>query len=224
MIILGDYGEHFLGKDKYSVGNYNIDQKILLVGEGDFSFASSLASSFRSASNITATSLDSREAVIRKYSNGKKNLLELEDVGALVLHQIDAHSLDEHPRLRHKLFDRIVFNFPHAGGVYGSCNETVSWYIDCHRRVVSGFLEEAKNKLTSDGEVHVTHKTCHPFNKWNIVELAEDAGLMLTREAKFERSDYPGYMNKRGYGSKWNKTFRVGECSTFMFSPTWGSF
>lgn len=34
--------------------------KILLVGEGDFSFALSLANAFGSASNMIATSLDSK--------------------------------------------------------------------------------------------------------------------------------------------------------------------
>ncbi|XP_052621159.1 heavy metal-associated isoprenylated plant protein 41-like [Lactuca sativa] len=41
------------------VKHYSSNHQILLVGEGDFSFALSLAMSFGSASNIVATSLDS---------------------------------------------------------------------------------------------------------------------------------------------------------------------
>lgn len=40
--------------------HYSNKQKILLVGEGDFSFSLSLARAFGSASNITATSLDTQ--------------------------------------------------------------------------------------------------------------------------------------------------------------------
>lgn len=39
---------------------YNNKQKILLVGEGDFSFSLSLARAFGSAANLTATTLDSQ--------------------------------------------------------------------------------------------------------------------------------------------------------------------
>ncbi|KAE9598572.1 hypothetical protein Lalb_Chr15g0082421 [Lupinus albus] len=41
------------------VTHYCSDHKILLVGEGDFSFSLSLAQSFGSSSNIVASSLDS---------------------------------------------------------------------------------------------------------------------------------------------------------------------
>jgi len=40
--------------------HYTNKQKILLVGEGDFSFSLSLARAFGSASNLTATSLDTQ--------------------------------------------------------------------------------------------------------------------------------------------------------------------
>lgn len=39
---------------------YHSNKRTLLVGEGDFSFASSLATQYGVANNIVATSLDSR--------------------------------------------------------------------------------------------------------------------------------------------------------------------
>lgn len=48
------------GKQEKSIKHYSSNQKILLVGEGDFSFAACLATAFGSAENMVATSLDSK--------------------------------------------------------------------------------------------------------------------------------------------------------------------
>ena len=94
-----------------------------------------------------------------------------------------------------------------------------------HKDVVRGFLRSACKMLTHNGEVHVTHKTAYPFNKWEIEELAEEVGLRLVEKALFSKLDYPGYVNKRGDGSRTNKCFPIGECSTFKFAkPTFSLF
>ena len=72
--------------------------------------------------------------------------------------------------------------------------------------------------LTEDGEVHITHKTTSPFDKWEIVELAEEFGLCLIQKVPFDIRYYPGYVNKRGSGPKINQPFPLGECSTFKFA------
>lgn len=71
--------------------------------------------------------------------------------------------------------------------------------------------------LTTNGEVHVTHKTAYPFNRWKIEKLAKKVGLCLVEEVEFYRCDYPGYVNKRGDGFKVDQSFPVGRCSTFKF-------
>jgi 25S rRNA (uracil2634-N3)-methyltransferase len=44
---------------------------------------------------------------------------------------------------------------------------------------VKGFLRSANDMLSKNGEAHVTHKTAHPFDRWEIEKLAEDVGLCL---------------------------------------------
>lgn len=56
---------------------WNKDDKILLLGEGDFSFALCCKKE-KLAANIVATAFDSEEEVKRKYENGAENLKELE--------------------------------------------------------------------------------------------------------------------------------------------------
>ncbi|CAH2069792.1 unnamed protein product, partial [Thlaspi arvense] len=200
--------------------HYNNKQQILLVGEGDFSFSLCLAKAFGSATNITATSLDTREELERKYKDAKKNVDELERRGCTVVHGVSVHSMDTDCRVvRSVLYDRIIFNFPHAGFDFGREHESRT--IMKHQEVVRGFLRSAKEmvKLDEVGEVHVTHKTAYPFSNWDIKNLGRD--LHCYKEVKFNTWQYPGYSNKRGSGSDCDSSFPVGKSSTFMFRRGW---
>ncbi|RID56583.1 hypothetical protein BRARA_F00018 [Brassica rapa] len=177
--------------------HYSSNHQILLVGEGDFSFSCSLASRFRSASNICASSLDSYDDVVRKYSKARSNLATLKRLGASLLHGVDATKLHLHPHLNSRRFDRIIFNFPHAG-FHGK--------------------ETDSRLIQADGEIHVSHKDKAPFCHWNLEELASRCSLVLTQCVAFEKSEYPGYENKRGDGSRCDKPFPLGECTTFKFA------
>ncbi|KAF8024458.1 hypothetical protein BT93_F1589 [Corymbia citriodora subsp. variegata] len=134
---------------------YSPHHRILLVGEGDFSFSSSLASAFGSAfgsaSNITATSLDHYDALTKKYKKAKSNLWNLEKLGASVLLGVDATKMKYYPDLSVRKFDRIIFNFPHAG-FYGK--EDNVHLIEMHRTLISAFFHNASQMLRPDGEVH----------------------------------------------------------------------
>ncbi|XP_050149617.1 uncharacterized protein At4g26485-like isoform X3 [Malus sylvestris] len=195
--------------------HYSSSQKILLVGEGNFSFAACLATAFGSANNIVATTLDSKESFMDKYPDAVRKWKKLKGKGCVVLHQVDVDTMSQHPLLAAKLFDRVVFNFPHAGFIG---MESQRFQIELHQDLVKRFFAAASAMLTGRGEVHVTHKTANPFSRWNIVKLAEEVGLYLVEEAPFKRADYPGYLNKKGSGRKCNRTFRVGQCSTYKFA------
>ena len=65
-----------------------------------------------------------------------------------------------------------------------------------------GFLENAKEMLEEDGEIHITHKTTYPFSDWGIKKLGKGEGLKLLKKSKLELSHYPGYINKRGSGGR----------------------
>ncbi|KAK4439656.1 hypothetical protein Salat_0300500 [Sesamum alatum] len=197
------------------IKHYSSGHEILLVGEGDFSFAACLARAFGNASNMVATSLDSAETLRIKHPTAAQNLLLLEDKGCTIIHQVDASSMSEHHLLSQRIFDRIVFNFPHAGFIM---SEHTSYQISLHRDVVGGFLKNAYEMVKATGEVHITHKTTYPFSEWKIVQLAEEVGLELVEKVKFYLYQYPGYENKRGDGHRSNGSFPVGESSTFKFA------
>ncbi|XP_022139690.1 heavy metal-associated isoprenylated plant protein 41-like [Momordica charantia] len=205
----GDYdGEKWL---KYYCSNH----EILLVGDGDFSFSLSLARSFGSASHIVATSLDSYYDVVRKYKKARSNLRTLKDLGATVLHGVDVTKMKRHVDLHMRKFDRIIFNFPHAG-FHGREDNVLM--IQMHKRLVYEFFKNASQMLRADGEIHVNHKTKAPFCDWDIVQLALQNSLSLIGCANFNIQDYPGYKNKRGQGHRCDRPSYLGECCTFKFS------
>ncbi|GLU24017.1 hypothetical protein SLE2022_399880 [Rubroshorea leprosula] len=196
------------------VTHYSSKHQILLVGEGDFSYSSSLASSFGSASNVCATSLDSADDVINKYKNAKSNLENLKKRGATILHGVDATKMKNHDDLKKRRFDRIIFNFPHSG-FHG--DEREYWVILKHRTLVSGFFSSASRMLQVNGEIHVNHKIKHPFCCWNLEELASANSLDLIESVEFKIGDFPGYNNKRGSGSKCDEPFPLDLCNTYKF-------
>jgi len=75
--------------------------------------------------------------------------------------------------------------------------------------------------LKKGGEIHITHKTAHPFRKWNIKKLAKRQS-----QEEFYLHLYPGYTytNKRGDGRNCDESFPIGECSTFMFMSYFDRF
>ncbi|KZV46779.1 hypothetical protein F511_15339 [Dorcoceras hygrometricum] len=211
------------GTEKKEAGtwikHYSSHHSILLVGEGDFSFAACLARAFRHAYNIVATSLDTEEVLAVKHPTAAANLVALRNNGCTVIHGVNASTMSEHPRLKNQLFDRIVFNFPHAGFDY---KEHHPMQIQLHQEVVRGFLRNAARMLMisyrEKGQVHITHKTAYPFSAWEIEKLGKDAGLEFIEAAPFDLWDYPGYLNKRGGdGYNSNDTFPVGLSCTYKF-------
>ncbi|KAL2335390.1 hypothetical protein Fmac_016603 [Flemingia macrophylla] len=201
--------------DVKSISHYRSSQKILLVGEGDFSFSLCLARAFGTAVNVVATSLDSKVSLALNYKNALSNLSELETLGCTIVHDVDVHTMAEHPLLKHQHFDCIIYNFPHAGFI---SRESDAFMIRLHQNLVSGFFQNAKRLLSTFGRIHITHKTSYPFSQWNIKALASCEGLELDKEVNFNIYDYPGYNNKRGSGIQCDQSFPVGKCSTFLFS------
>ncbi|XP_075643308.1 uncharacterized protein At4g26485-like [Castanea sativa] len=207
-----------MGKKKEKkIQHYSSSQKILLVGEGDFSFSACLARAFRSATNMVATSLYSKDTLLTKHWSCEPHLEDLERRGCLVLHEVDVYDMNQHPTLMSMKFDVIIFNFPHAGHFSWLC-ERDEELIEMHKELVQAFFDSARKMLNRDGEVHVAHRDDYPYYEWKIVELSQRAGLYLKEKVAFYKVDYPGYHNKRGGDIECNKTFPLKSCFTFKFS------
>ncbi|KAK5845006.1 uncharacterized protein LOC108482069 isoform X2 [Gossypium arboreum] len=122
--------------------------------------------------------------------------------------------MKHHTDLANRKFDRIIFNFPHAG-FYGK--EDNPHMIQMHRNLVQGFFRSARGMLRANGEIHVNHKTSAPFSLWNLEKLASECSLAWIQCVDFNVEDYPGYQNKRGDDSRCDEPFPLGKSSTFKF-------
>ncbi|KAD4179042.1 hypothetical protein R6Q59_022583 [Mikania micrantha] len=165
------------GKERW-IDCYKSSQKILLVGEGDFSFSACLARAFRTAENIVATSYLKRELLLQYHWTSIPHLEELERLGCLLLYKIDVYKMHTHPNLKNKKFDIIIFNFPHAGHFDYLCEHDTE-LIAMHKELVEAYFKSASKMLTEGGEVHLRHRDDPPYDSWNVVLLASKAGLTL---------------------------------------------
>eukprot|EP00434_Breviolum_minutum_P003789 symbB.v1.2.003335.t1/scaffold172.1/size290804/1 len=123
------------------------NQRVLVLGDGDLSYSAALYE-LQPELRLVATTLESREDLVRRYRLAASHIDALEKAGALVLHEVDATRLVETlvPGVASsERFHRIVFNFPYQ--VPGGIKDL--------RRLLSGFLEEAAKLLTVDGVVEV---------------------------------------------------------------------
>jgi 25S rRNA (uracil2634-N3)-methyltransferase len=79
------------------------------------------------------------------------------------------------------------------------------------------FFYNARCLVRQYGEVHVTHKTGGPYDKWDLEHLAAECSLVLVMKVGFQKEDYPGYNQKRGDGARCDEPFGLSNAYTFMF-------
>ena len=100
---------------------FKATDKILLVGEGNFSFARALVCDpppvlqYLPPANVVATAYDTEEQCFEKYPEAEAIVQELRSKGAEVVFGVDATKLEKNALFRNRKFDKIVWNFPHAG-------------------------------------------------------------------------------------------------------------
>lgn len=203
---------------------FSPNDRILLVGEGDFSFARSLLETHGCASLI-ATSFDKQSALQSKYPQSTSNVRALEEEeGCQVLFGVDATKLGRSGELdgggkevRKGNFDRVVFNFPHVGGLTKDVNRQVRYNqgesqiaerplrydlrTDSLPELLVGFFNSVLPLLAPEGSILVTIFEGEPYTLWNIRDLARHVGLTVGRSFKFQASAYPGYKHARTLGN-----------------------
>ncbi|SMQ55737.1 unnamed protein product [Zymoseptoria tritici ST99CH_1A5] len=179
---------------------FQAEDRILLVGEGDFSFAKSIVE-HHGCCDVTATCFDRQEELYEKYKpQAEEHVKYLEDEGQTVHYGIDATKLDKIKALKKQgggRFDVILFNFPHVGGKSKDVNRQVRF----NQELLVKFFNTGMELLAPEGTIVVTLFEGEPYTLWNVRDLGRHTGLEVRRSFKFMAEAYPGYSHARTLGN-----------------------
>ncbi len=190
---------------------FDKDDRILLIGDGDLSFARSMVEA-HDVQKLVATVLEKDQKVLEeKYPHAVENLEVLNDAGedVKVVYNIDATKMGiwnangdvGRGKGRKGGMNRIIFNFPHVGGKSTDVNRQVRY----NQELLVNFFKCAIPSLAPKGSIVVTLFDGMPYSLWNIRDLARHSELAVERSFKFQAQAYPVYTHARTIGVVQNK-------------------
>ena len=194
---------------------YHSGMRVLLVGEGNLSFALALVTLFDGdGANVLATSLDKRGVAVAAYDDFEDIVQSLEAAGAATRFGVDVEDGDALRRVARqwwasgddegaqyaggvgpggvfKGFDRIVWNFPGAGV------GTVGWLsVRANQDAIAAFFRASRALLAKDGEIHVAvpDDEARARAAWNIPGIAAREGVRVSSVARLRAGRVPGIL------------------------------
>uniref|UniRef100_G1PR02 Ferredoxin-fold anticodon binding domain containing 1 n=1 Tax=Myotis lucifugus TaxID=59463 RepID=G1PR02_MYOLU len=193
-------------------------RRLLLVGEGNFSFAAAVSETLDPSTSLTATCLQ-RPADFAGDPAARENLRRLRERGAEIRFGVDCTQLAGAFEPHGRAFDRICFNFPHCGRKAG---------VARNRELLAKFFRsDCADVLAEEGEVHVAlckgqggtpadNPTREWHNSWQVVAMAALGGFILSDVHPFSCEAVPGY-KCTGYRSQ-DKSFHVEGALNHIFT------
>lgn len=158
--------------------------RTLLVGEGNLSFALSLAKNPKiTSSRLIAATFEQRTELSDETIT---NAATLRALGVTVLHDVDATAL--RASLGSWLFDSIIFQFPHVGS-----REPIEGH-NPNFILVRDFLVSASAQLQRSGQVLITIvDTPHYRGAFQFDEAADIAGFQPPESYPFDPNAFSEY-------------------------------
>ena len=152
--------------------------KVILFGEGNFSFTKCLLGLNLKHINIISTTFDSLNILYNKYGkNNIDNTLNLLK-NIKVLHNIDGTTY------KYVNFSNIIiFNFPHSG----------LQRIHINRLLLYNFFKNLQTNKIKDSYIIISLCNNLPYKNWELEKQAALNGFILYKKFKFFLKDYKYY-------------------------------
>ena len=184
--------------------------KCVLVGEGNLSFALALARHPKSnTANLIATTYEAERGC---NAHAVSNAIALRQLGATVLHDVDARTLTEN-RLPARA-ELIAFQFPNTGTRRSIYNRTDNHIL------VRRFLAAARTRLSTTGLIAITIvNNPHHLGAFDLPEAARWAGCEVLEVLPFYRSAWSGYCHVNTNDARQSALRQYRSCSTWVFRP-----
>eukprot|EP00039_Didymoeca_costata_P003210 m.66043 g.66043 ORF g.66043 m.66043 type:complete len:315 (-) comp11780_c0_seq2:49-993(-) len=208
---------------------YKKEQRILIVGDGNMSFGFALCKHRLKGecSNVIVTTYDSSNE-LKKYPEAQGYGDGLKELGATVLHDVDAQDLQNTltPKLKSEQkswkFDIIIFMFPlvHPATTRTDFEARPDPIVE-NKMLILKFLKSAKQLLSEKGEIHITSKEVKPYSWWQIHRLSDGLEpLYFVERREFDASLFPGYQTRKPVNLHKDRveSFPLTECVTFVFA------
>jgi hypothetical protein len=159
----------------------------------------------RGGGALESTTVDSSSSSSLSSSPQAKNTSTKEQikmssgvVGAMCLHNVDAthlvDSLAAHSKFSTsslpKVYDRIIWNFPHTG----------EQRVHLNRNIIRDFMDVAAKCLSTNGVIYVTLNWKPPYSLWDINTLYPTDQLEAIGYLKFNKSAWTGYEHQTTLG------------------------
>lgn len=156
----------------------------LFVGEGNLSFALSIVRNERiNPYYITATTYETLSVLTTET---KRNASALRELGAIVAHNVDGANIGR--TLGSRLFDNIVFQFPHTGSRDPVEGRNPNYIL------LRDFLKSARRHLSYTGRIMVTTvDSPHYEGAFQFEEATAKLGFAMVSKYDFDPSRFNGY-------------------------------
>lgn len=201
------------------------DKRVLVVGDGDFSFSRAIAE-YNVCKVLHTSTLETPEALRQYYPSSSFAIRKIHEQGGRVLFRVDAFSIkatvaSELHDGTEPIYDVVLWNFPHVPGKQN---------IRYNRELLVSFLQSAPSVLSDDGCVVLTlvgsqsgfvsssksTVTNESWNQsWKLMEQVGKAGLLITEQGPFEWHTLPHYQplgrlgNRGWFDAKDAEYFRI---------------
>jgi hypothetical protein len=165
-------------------------ERLLILGEGNFSYTLCLSRDPNLDYIIVSTSIDSFEELQSKYKDFKQIKKDIEkNHNVILMHEINA--LETEISFKGELFTQIQWNHPHFG----------KEDFRIHKSILIHFFNSSRQILAPDGVIKITLLRGQEL-RWEIVNVSNQMGFRLISMDYFDENSLKGYVSKRNMHGK----------------------